>query len=189
MLPHLGAGTGYRENQSLAGFTARLCDPSTAHHGGGAGWCGRILDWPLVLLLIGMVLFVSSRVRRSGLEFALAVAALPLISSVTWSFHLVLLILPIALLIRELFDGRLSRNAGRLLMLAWICFSILPAIHYLLILHPIGQLSGVGELAAAAGAWVAGEALLFGTVLVFAVLFGQVRRQTVVDETQLRQAA
>jgi len=33
MLPHLAAGTGYRENQSLAGVAARICDPNTASAG------------------------------------------------------------------------------------------------------------------------------------------------------------
>src|SRR5438876_650947 len=140
MLPHLAAGTGYRENQSLAGFTARLCEPTTADAGGGAGWCGRALDWPLVLLLLGIVIRATSRPVRSGLEFALAVSTLPLISSLTWSFHLVVLILPIALLIRRAFRGALSRRAGRFLLVAWLCFSVGPALHYLLIYHPLPQL-------------------------------------------------
>src|SRR5207237_9785428 len=86
MLPHLAAGTGYRENQSLAGFSARLCNPSTADAGGNAGWGGRLLDWPLVAGVIGLVLYETSRLSRSGLEFALAIAALPLISRVPWTF-------------------------------------------------------------------------------------------------------
>src|SRR5438874_3021700 len=139
MLPHLAAGSGYRENQSIAGITARLCNPSTADAGGSAGWCGRLLDWPLVLALLAVVLRVVNRGSRSALEFALAVAALPLVSSITLSFHLVVLLLPIALLIRLVFNGAVSRRGGRVLLLAWVCFSVAPAIHYLLILHPLAQ--------------------------------------------------
>src|SRR3989441_5307765 len=86
MLPHLAAGTGYRENQSLAGLTARLCNPSLANAGGGAGWCGRLLDWPLVLALLAIVVAATSRAGRSGLAFSLAGTTPPLISSVTCSF-------------------------------------------------------------------------------------------------------
>ncbi len=80
MLPHLAAGTGYRENQSLAGVAARICDPDTTNAGGSAGWCGRLIDWPAVLVLLTIVWRLTSRASRSGLEFALAVTALPLIS-------------------------------------------------------------------------------------------------------------
>src|SRR3989442_10731693 len=109
MLPHLAAGTGYRENQSLAGVAARICDPNTANAGGSAGWGGRLIDWPAALGLPAIVWRMTSRASRSGLEFALAVTALPLISSVPWSFPLVILILPIALLVRQAMRGRMSR--------------------------------------------------------------------------------
>jgi hypothetical protein len=166
MLPHLAAGTGYRENQSLAGFTARICQPSTADAGGGAGWCGRVLDWPLVLLLLFIVLRATSRPARSGLEFALAVSTLPLISSVTWSFHLVVLILPIALLIRQAFTGAMSRAAGRFLLAAWLCFSVGPALHYLLIYHPLPHLPGILELLPMGVTRLFGEAYVIGTVII-----------------------
>lgn len=166
MLPHLAAGTGYRENQSLAGFAARICQPSTADAGGSAGWCGRALDWPLVLLLLFIVLRATSRPARSGLEFALAVSTLPLISSVTWSFHLVVLILPIALLIRQAFLGAMSRTAGRFLLAAWLCFSVGPALHYLLIYHPLPQLPGILELLPMGVTRLFGEAYLIGTVII-----------------------
>ena len=166
MLPHLAAGTGYRENQSLAGFATRICQPSTADAGGSAGWCGRALDWPLVLLLLFIVLRATSRPARSGLEFALAVSTLPLISSVTWSFHLVVLILPIALLIRQAFLGAMSRTAGRFLLAAWLCFSVGPAVHYLLIYHPLPQLPGILELLPMGVTRLFGEAYLIGTVII-----------------------
>jgi hypothetical protein len=177
MLPHLAAGTGYRENQSLAGFTARICQPSTADGGGSAGWCGRALDWPLVVLLLFLVLRASSRPSRSPLEFALAVSALPLISSVTWSFHLVVLILPIALLIRQAFRGAMSRRAGRVLMAAWLCFSVGPALHYLLIYHPLPQLPGLLELLPIGVTRLFGEAYFIGSLIVFGSLWVALRNE------------
>jgi Glycosyltransferase family 87 len=177
MLPHLAAGTGYRENVSLAGFTARICQPSTANAGGSAGWCGRVLDWPLVLLLLFIVLRATSRPARSGLEFALAVSTLPLISSVTWSFHLVVLILPIALLIREAFSGAMSRLAGRFLLAAWLCFSVGPALHYLLIYHPLPQLAGLLEILPLAVTRLFGEAYFIGTVIIVASVWVALRNE------------
>jgi hypothetical protein len=177
MLPHLAAGTGYRENQSLAGFTARICQPSTADAGGGAGWCGRALDWPLVLLLLFIVIRATSRAARSGLEFALAVSTLPLISSVTWSFHLVVLILPIALLIRQAFRGAMSRTAGRFLLAAWLCFSVGPAMHYLLIYHPLPHLPGILELIPGGVTRLFGEAYVIGTVIIVGTLWVALRNE------------
>ena len=177
MLPHLAAGTGYRENQSLAGFTARICQPSTADAGGSAGWCGRLLDWPLILLLLAIVLRATSRAARSGLEFALAVSALPLISSVTWSFHLVILILPIGLLIRLAFTGALSRAAGRVLIAAWLCFSVLPAFHYLLIVHPLPHWPGVLDVMPMGLTRLTGEAYFIGTVIIFASVWVALRNE------------
>jgi hypothetical protein len=191
MLPHLAAGTGYRENQSLAGITARICQPSTADAGGGAGWCGRALDWPLVLLLLFIVLRATSRPARAGLEFALAVSALPLISSVTWSFHLVVLILPIALLIRQAFTGAMSRLAGRFLLAAWLCFSVGPALHYLLIYHPLPQLPGILELLPLGLTRLFGEAYFIGTLIVFGSVWVALRneRQLVAAAGELAPAA
>jgi hypothetical protein len=177
MLPHLAAGTGYRENQSLAGVAARICDPTTANAGGGAGWCGRLIDWPAVLVLLFIVWRITSRVSRSGLEFALAVTALPLISSVTWSFPLVILVLPITLLIREALSGRMTRGQIRALLLAWVCFSAAPAIHYLLIVHPLPHWTGRLDLIPQGITRLVGEAYFIGTVIVFASLWAQLRRQ------------
>lgn len=177
MLPNLAAGTGYRENQSIAGFTARLCNPSLAENGGSAGWCGRLLDWPLVLALLAILITATSRASRSGLEFALAVSTLPLISSVTWSFHLVILILPIALLIRRVFDGAMSRAAGRVLIAAWLCFSVGPAIHYLLIFHALPHWPGLLDLVPFGLTWLAGNAYFIGSLIVFGSLWFALRSE------------
>ena len=167
MLPHLAAGTGYRENQSLAGVAARICDPNTANAGGSAGWCGRLIDWPAVLVLLTIVWRLTSRASRSGLEFALAVTALPLISSVTWSFPLVILILPIALLVRQAMSGRMPRGQIRALMGAWVCFSAAPAVHYLLIVYPLPHWTGVLDLMPQGITRLVGEAYFIGTLVVF----------------------
>jgi hypothetical protein len=185
MLPHLAAGTGFRENQSLAGVTARICQPSTAQAGGSAGWCGRLLDWPLVVALLGLVLLASAQATRSGIEFALAVAALPLVSSVTWSFHLVVLILPIALLIRHVFNGEASRLAGRALIVAWLCFSVGPAIHYLLIVHPLPHWPGVLNVVPAGVTLLLGESYFFGMLIVFGSLWVAARNKQAVVRTQV----
>lgn len=177
MLPHLAAGTGYRENQSLAGIAARICDPNTANAGGSAGWCGRLIDWPAVLVLLAIVWRMTSRVSRSGLEFALAVTALPLISSVTWSFPLVILILPIALLIRRALSGQMSRGQIRALLLAWVCFSAAPAIHYLLIVYPLPHWTGPLDLIPQAITRVVGEAYFIGTMIVFASIVVALRKE------------
>src|SRR5207245_5272240 len=81
MLPHLAAGTGYRENQSLAGVAARLCDPNTANAGGSAGWCGRLIDWPAVLVLLAIVLRAHSRADRWVLELARGLRSVPLVGN------------------------------------------------------------------------------------------------------------
>jgi hypothetical protein len=168
MLPHLAAGTGYRENQSLAGVAARICDPNTANQGGSAGWCGRLIDWPAVLVLLAIVWRLTSRAQRSGLEFALVVTALPLISSVTWSFPLVILILPIALLVRQALSGWMTRGQIRLLLAGWVCFSALPAIHYLLIVYPLPHWTGPLDLIPMGFTRLVGEAYFIGTLIVFA---------------------
>ena len=167
MLPHLAAGTGYRENQSLAGVAARICDPNTTNAGGSAGWCGRLIDWPAVLVLLTIVWRLTSRASRSGLEFALAVTALPLISSVTWSFPLVILILPITLLVRQAMSGRMPRGQIRALMGAWVCFSAAPAVHYLLIVYPLPHWTGVLDLMPQGITRLVGEAYFIGTLVVF----------------------
>ena len=167
MLPHLAAGTGYRENQSQAGVAARICDPNTMNAGGSAGWCGRLIDWPAVLVLLTIVWRLTSRASRSGLEFALAVTALPLISSVTWSFPLVILILPIALLVRQAMSGKMSRGQIRALLGAWVCFSAAPAVHYLLIVYPLPHWTGVLDLMPQGITRLVGEAYFIGTLVVF----------------------
>jgi len=102
---------------------------------------------------------------------------------VTWSFHLVILILPIALLIRLAFTGALSRAAGRFLIAAWLCFSVLPGLHYLLIVHPLPHWPGVLDLASIAVTRLAGEAYFIGTLIIFGSVWAALRngRQTAAE--------
>jgi len=114
------------------------------------------------------VLRITSRASRSGLEFAPALTALPLISTVTWSFPLVILILPIVLLVRQALTGLMSRWQIRALLVAWVCFSAAPAIHYLLIVYPLPHWTGLLDLIPQGITRVLGEAYFIGTVIVFA---------------------
>jgi hypothetical protein len=183
MLPHLAAGTGYRENQSLAGVAARLCDPNTANVGGSAGWCGRLIDWPAILVLLAIVLRITSRASRSGLEFAPALTALPLISTVTWSFPLVILILPIVLLVRQALTGMMSRRQIRALLVAWVCFSAAPALHYLLVVYPLPHWTGLLDLVPQGITRLLGEAYFIGTVIVFASVCVALRNERRAEAT------
>jgi hypothetical protein len=183
MLPHLSAGTGYRENQSLAGLAARLCDPSTVDHAGSAGWCGRALAWPADAVVLALILVATRRQVRSGLEFGLAVCALPLVSSVTWSFPLVLLVLPIALLLRDMSSRPRSGWERRAVVLAWACFAVGPAFHYALIIHPLTGFFGVALTR------LLDESLLSGTVLLFGLLWIAVRRIPAAASTQVSRLA
>ena len=189
VLPHLAGGTGYRENQSLAGLAARLCQPSTADQGGGAGWCGRLVAWPSTLVVIGLLAVAVRRPVRSSLEFALAMTALPLISTVTWSFHLVVLILPIVLLIRFAVEHQAARALNRVLLLAWLCFSVGPAAHYALIFAPLPSLSGWLEVFPEAVTRIVAESYLIGTVAIFMSVILALRHERKVAVVPARLAA
>jgi hypothetical protein len=168
VLPHLIGGTGFRENQSLAGFASRICSPSTMEHGGSAGWCGRALGWPLALAALGLVIVAARRSERRGLEFGLAVTMMPLISTVTWSFHLVLLLFPIALLIHHFFEqGTISRGQLGILVLAWLCFTLAPAVHYALIIYAVSPGPWILQLATR----LLNESYLIGTLILFGNLW------------------
>ncbi len=87
------------------------------------------------------------------------------------------LILPISLLIREAFTGAMSRLAGRFLLAAWLCFSVGPALHYLLIYHPLPQLPGILEVLPMGVTRLFGEAYFIGTVIVFASVWVALRNE------------
>lgn len=185
MLPHLSAGSGYRENESLSGLASRLCNPATAALGGNGGWCGRLLAWPAVAGVLGLVILAVRLPRRTGLEFGLAVAALPLVSSLTWSFHLVLLLLPVTLLLHHHFRvSALPRRRVRALLLAWLCFSGLPGLHYVLVVHPLAS-----SLWGTVVTRLLAESYLIGTLLLFAAIWQTVREAARAQPKTLAAAA
>jgi hypothetical protein len=177
ILPHLAAGTGYRENSSLAGLASRICDPSTADTARSAGWCGRAVGSPLELVLVALVALAIARARRPALEFGLVVAALPLLSTVSWSFQLVILIFPIALAVREVMSGRVSTLERQLLVVAWICFALAPLVHYSLILYSTPQ-SGIGAVLAGIAKWLFDDTYVAGDLLLFGVLWKLARAES-----------
>lgn len=184
MFPHLASGTGYRENQSITGFAIRLCDPQRADLGGAGGWCGHAVAWPAIALLLALLLAAVRRQTRSDLEFALAVTILPLVSSITWSFHLIVLMLPIALLLRRLFETRQVSATGILALLtAWACFAVAPGLHFALILHPLPGLPGMLNLIPSAVSRALAEAQLGGTLVLFALLWKMTRASSPATQT------
>jgi hypothetical protein len=82
-----------------------------------------------------------------------------------------------ALLIRRAFTGVMSRRAGRFLLAAWLCFSVGPALHYLLIVHPLPQLPGILELLPMGATRLFGEAYFIGTVIVVASVWVALRHE------------
>jgi hypothetical protein len=96
---------------------------------------------------------------------------------VTWSFPLVILILPIALLVRQAVGGTMSRPQIRALLVAWVCFSAAPAIHYLLILHPLPHWTGLLDLIPQGITRLLGEAYFIGTLIVFASVWVALRNE------------
>ena len=60
-----------------------------------------------------------------------------------------------------------SRGQIRALLLAWVCFSAAPAIHYLLIVYPLPHWSGPLDLIPLGITHLVGEAFFIGTLIVF----------------------
>ena len=79
-----------------------------------------------------------------------------------------ILILPLTLLMRQIFLGSLTRWQIRLLLLAWVCFSVGPALHYLWIVHPIAPWPLPFDGIRLGLTRLAGEAYFMGTLIIFA---------------------
>ncbi|GAC1575035.1 MAG: hypothetical protein NVS3B24_03080 [Candidatus Dormibacteria bacterium] len=129
VLPHIGGGTTSYENKSFAAFVGRLDE-----------WVGFLQPaWHLgidtrLVGLAGVALFVAPvawlaarRVPRAGTErpvraaaFAAYLAAMPIVSTITWRHHLVVSILAMALLLPALWPrvGPPASSAARWLLLA-----------------------------------------------------------------------
>ncbi len=181
LLPALGGGNGYRENQSFLGFFTRLCSPGGLDGASAPpGNCARALTVSADLLLLVGLWWVTLRGvqvklpeaavrRRRALEYGLAVFTVPLVASITWGLHLVLMLLPIAILLRYLFaENRWTPKRTLVLVGALACFSVVRGGYYTLLGQP--------WLAQAGGAWQAvvrltGESYLAGLLLFWGLTF------------------
>jgi hypothetical protein len=166
LLPALGSGKGYRENQSLLGFFTRLCSP-----GGFTLGADGVLFAGLWLATARRSLWEmseSAHHRRRALEYGLALLTVPLVASISWGLHLVLVLLPIAILLRYLVaDRAFTRPRLVALIVALACFSVVRGAFYMATLHPF---PGTPQIAMrlASESYVVGLLLLW--LLVFRVL-------------------
>lgn len=104
VFPSLGSGTGFRENIAPSGTVIRLLYPAS-YYGQAAppALAARVLTIAISLAVLAIVawrLGWRPRASREGqvLEAAAVVAAAPLVATLTWPSHAVLLLLPISVL-------------------------------------------------------------------------------------------
>ena len=88
-----------------------------------------------------------------------------------------ILIFPIVLLVRGAFTPGAGRLQGRLLLLAWLAFSVGPAVHYALFFMPLPALPGWLDALPRLGARLVAESYLIGTLLIFACTWIALRRE------------
>ena len=106
VLPREAGGTGFRDNAAPAGFLERLFHPASFYDASAPGGVAVKLLWlAVVLAILGLSWWRLGRTpREDGLgravEMALAVTVSTLVLSISHSFHLVLLLLPILVLLR-----------------------------------------------------------------------------------------
>lgn len=106
VLPKEAGGTGFRDNASPAGFLERLFHPASFYDATAPGGTAVKLLWlAAVLAIVGLSWWrLGHRPRQDRLgrasEMALAVTVSTLVLTVSHSFHLVLLLLPILVLVR-----------------------------------------------------------------------------------------
>jgi hypothetical protein len=130
----LGAagGTGFRDNAAPAGFFERLLHPAAFYDGTAPGGLAvRLLYLATVVAVVALTWWgLGTAPPRAdpldrALEFAAAVAASPLLLTVSHSFHLVMLLLPILVLTRAGVD----RGDNRLLAAALGAWLLIGPIH------------------------------------------------------------
>jgi hypothetical protein len=117
--------TGFRDNAAPAGFLERLLHPSTFYDGSApADAALRVLFVLLIVVVVGVSWWrLGSRPRTKpvgrSLEVAAAAAASPLLVSIAHSFHLLLLLLPILVLLHA-GVARRDRVAVGMALAAWV---------------------------------------------------------------------
>jgi hypothetical protein len=195
LLPALGSGNGYRENQSLLGFFTRLCSPGGLDGASaGPGACARGLTvgadaalfaglWLATARRSLWELSESARYRRRALEYGLAVLTVPLVASISWGLHLVLVLLPIAILLRYLVaDRAFTRPRLVALIVALACFSVVRGAFYMAILHPF---PGTPQIAMR----LASESYVVGLLLLWLLVFRVLRSADAVAARESRPGA
>ncbi len=188
LLPALGAGNGYRENQSLLGFFTRLCSPGGPDGASaGPGACARALTVPADLLLLAALWWATARDslwqvpeavrrRRRALEYALALLTVPLIASISWGLHLVLILLPIAIILRYMVaESYLTPVRVGIFAGALACFSVIRGAYYTFLLHPASAAGWAGLLMQSA-VRIVSESYLLGLLLLWLLAFSLLRR-------------
>jgi hypothetical protein len=130
VLPHIGGGTTVYENKSFPSMVGRFFDLTGEVE---PGWGLSAPDSKLVTLatlgiFLGSTVWLAARtLPRNGTDwtaraavFAAFVAAMPIVSTITWRHHMVVNILAMALLLPALWPtaGPAASRAGRWLLVA-----------------------------------------------------------------------
>ncbi len=126
VFPALGAGSGFRENQTPAGLVAQILDPAS-FYAGQIGSGQLAIRWLWVAIAVAVVLLtlraLGARPRsdRGGraLEAAAVIAAAPLMSNLAWPSHLLFAVIPLLVLAERAFSRRDARLAVGILA-AWL---------------------------------------------------------------------
>ena len=126
VLPAETGGTGFRDNAAPAGFLERLFHPATFYDGTAQGGLAvRGLYAAVVVAVLAVTwwrLGRSPRADRQGraVEMATAVAASPLLLTISHTFHAALLLVPILLLVHVGLERRDRRLLGAA-AIGWLC--------------------------------------------------------------------
>ncbi len=158
VFPHLGSGTGFRENIAPSGTLIRLFQPSSFYGQAGAPPpAARVLTLAISLGLLALTawrLGWSPREGRQGLvlEASAVVAVAPIVSTLTWPSHVVLLLLPIGVLLVEGVRRRdrtlVAMVAGGALMLGPVrsgeLMLIAAGVRSAIILRPLAETGVLG---------------------------------------------
>jgi hypothetical protein len=124
VFPQLGAGTGFRENLTPTGTLYRILSPASFYGPAPVAAMPVRLGALALAVAAGLLTIAELRRRRGsggqrGLEAAAVVAVSPLIATLAWPSHLVLLLLPILVLVSEGLDRRNQRLLG-LVFTGWL---------------------------------------------------------------------